>query len=73
MGTLARRFCIICLTGSAFSALVALITTLVGIYLIQISAQSILLVSGTAGSIAGTLAAALTVFKTRAKASQSAE
>ena len=73
MSTLMRRFCIICMTGGAFSALVALVTTLVGIYFIQISAHSILLVSGTAGSVAGTLAAALTVFKTRAKASQPAE
>ena len=68
MGKLVRRFCIVCMTGGAFSAMVSLITTLVGIYFIQVSAQSILLVSGAAGSIAGSLAAALTIFKTRAKA-----
>ena len=68
MSTLTRRLCLSVLAGSAFSAIVALIITLAGIYLIQISPQHILLVSGTAGSIAGTLTAALTLFKTRRKA-----
>lgn len=68
MGKLVRRFCIVCMTGSAFSAIVALITTVVGVLFIQVSAQSILLVSGAAGSVAGSLTAALTIFKTRAKA-----
>ncbi len=65
MSTLTRRLCLSVLAGSAFSAIVALIITLAGIYLIQISPQHILLVSGTAGSIAGTLTAALTLYKTR--------
>lgn len=68
MGTLIRRFFIVCMTGSAFSAMVALITTLVGVLFIQVSVQSVLIVSSAAGSIAGSLAAALTIFKTRAKA-----
>ncbi len=73
MGTLLRRFCIVCMTGSAFSAMVALVITLVGMLFIQVSAQSVLMVSGAAGSIAGSLTAALAIFKTRAKAPQLAE
>ena len=68
MGTLIRRFCIVCMTGSAFSAMVALIITLVGVLFIQVSAQSVLMVSGAAGSVAGSLAAALAILKTSAKA-----
>lgn len=68
MGTLIRRFCIVCMTGSAFSAMVALIITMVGILFIQVPAQSVLMVSAAGGSIAGSLTAALTIFKTRAKA-----
>ena len=68
MGKLIRRFCIVCMTGSAFSAMVALIITLVGILLIQVPAQSVLMVSGAAGSVAGSLTAALTILKTSAKA-----
>ena len=73
MSTLTRRLCLSVLAGSAFSAMVALIVTLAGIYLVEISPQHILLVSGTAGSIAGTLTAALTLFKTRKRAPAPAE
>ena len=68
MGKLVRRFFIVCMTGSAFSAMVALIITLVGTLFIQVSAQSVLMVSGAAGSVAGSLTAALTILKTSAKA-----